>query len=77
MVDDSNLAELFGSEGFSRESLKTALASLHPVDLAEALDDVDLENRVRVFEVLEPEVAAQVLAAMPHDYKVELVDAIG
>jgi len=77
MVDDSNLAELFGSEGFSRESLKTALASLHPVDLAEALDDVDHENRVRVFEVLEPEVAAQVLAAMPHDYKVELVDAIG
>jgi len=77
MADDSNLAELFGSEGITRDSLKSALASLHPVDLAEALDDVDIENRVRVFEILEPDVAAQVLAAMPHDYKVELVDRMG
>ena len=77
MAEDSTLAELFGSEGLSREALRTALASLHPVDLAEALDDVDLENRIRVFEILEPEVAAQVLAAMPHNYKVELVDRMG
>jgi magnesium transporter len=77
MADDTTLAELFGSEGLSRESLRTALASLHPVDLADALDDVDIENRVRVFEVLDPEVAAQVLATMPHNYKVELVDRMG
>src|SRR6185436_15115464 len=36
-----------------------------------------LEERVRIFEVLEPEVAAQVLTVMPHDYKVELVDKMG
>jgi magnesium transporter len=77
MAEDSNLADLFGSEGLSREALQAALAALHPVDLAEALDDVDLDNRVRVFELLEPEAAAQVLAAMPHDYKVELIDRMG
>ncbi|MBI3856116.1 MAG: magnesium transporter [Planctomycetes bacterium] len=62
---------------FDRETLRSALGSIHPVDLAELLDDVDLEDRVRVFEVLDAQVAAQVLAAMPHDYKVELVDKIG
>jgi magnesium transporter len=53
------------------------LASVHPVDLAELLGDADLEDRIRIFEMLEPEVAAQVLAAMPHDYRVELVDRMG
>ncbi len=72
-----NLAELLEQDGLSRDTLRTVLTSVHPVDLAEALDDVDLENRVRVFELLEPDAAAQVLAAMPHDYKVELVDRIG
>jgi len=64
-------------KAFDRDTLAAALASIHPVDLAELLDDVDLEDRVRIFEVLEPGAAAQVLAAMPHDYKVELVDKMG
>ncbi len=72
-----NLTELLAQEGLDPETLRTCLASLHPVDLAELLDDVDLENRVRIFEVMEPDQAAQVLAAMPHDYKVELVERIG
>jgi magnesium transporter len=64
-------------KGFDRDTLRAALASIHPVDLAELLDDVDLEDRVRIFEELEPDAAAHVLAAMPHDYKVQLVDKIG
>jgi magnesium transporter len=75
--ETSSLAELLEQEGLSRDTLRTVLATLHPVDLAEALDDVDIENRIRIFELLDPEVAAQVLAAMPHDYKVELVDRMG
>jgi magnesium transporter len=74
---EQNLSELLEQEGLDRETLRTVLASVHPVDLAELLDDVDLEDRVRVFEMLDPGVAAQVLAAMPHDYKVALVDRIG
>src|SRR6185369_10178955 len=75
--DNPSLSELLEQEGLDRDTLRTVLASVHPVDLAELLDDVDLEDRVRVFEMLDPGVAAQVLAAMPHDYKVALVDRIG
>ncbi len=78
MPDETpSLAELLEQEGLDRDTLRGVLASIHPVDLAEALDDVDLEDRVRIFELLEAEMAAQVLAAMPHDYKVELVDRMG
>src|SRR5687768_9512692 len=72
-----NLTELLAQEGLDPETLRTVLAAVHPVDLAELLDDVDLENRVRVFATLDPERAAQVLAYMPHEYKVELVDRMG
>lgn len=72
-----SLSEILEQEGFDRERLRECLSTVHPVDLAELLDDVDLNDRVRIFEVLDPERAAQVLAAMPHDYKVELVDKIG
>ena len=74
---EQNLAELLEQEGLDRETLRVVLASVHPVDLAESLDDVELDDRVRVFELLEPAFAAQVLAAMPHDYKVALVDKMG
>jgi magnesium transporter len=72
-----SLAELLEQEGLDRETLRRCLASVHPVDLAELLDDVDLEDRARIFDVLDADRAAQVLAAMPHDYKVQLVDRLG
>lgn len=72
-----SLADLLEQEGLDRETLRECLASVHPIDLAELLDDVELDDRVRIFEVLDPDRAAQVLAAMPHDYKVQLVDKIG
>jgi magnesium transporter len=72
-----NLTELLAQEGLDPETLRTVLAAVHPVDLAELLDDVDLENRVRIFGTLDPDRAAQVLAYMPHEYKVELVDRMG
>lgn len=72
-----NLTELLAQEGLDPQTLRTVLAAVHPVDLAELLDDVDLENRVRIFETLDADRAAQVLSAMPHEYKVELVDRMG
>jgi len=72
-----SLAELLEREGLDRETLRNCLSAVHPVDLADLLDDVDLEDRVRIFDVLDPDRAAQVLAAMPHDYKVQLVDRMG
>ncbi len=82
MPDDESelpgsLADILEREGLDREALRRCLALVHPVDLAELLDDVDLEDRIRIFDVLEAAFAAQVLAAMPHEYKIELVDKIG
>jgi magnesium transporter len=76
VADDTPQADK-GLEGLDRDALKAALPTIHPVDLAEYLDDVDLEERVRIFEMLDPAAAAQTLTAMPHDYRVELVDKIG
>src|SRR5258706_10660408 len=75
--ENPSLAELLDQEGLDRDTLRTVLGSVHPVDLAEALDDLEIDDRVRIFELLDADVAAQVLAAMPHDSKVELVDRIG
>jgi magnesium transporter len=68
-----------GDEGLPQdpEQLRETLALIHPVDLADLLDDVDLEERVRIFSVLDADKAAQVLTAMPHDYKIEIVDRMG
>jgi Mg/Co/Ni transporter MgtE len=40
------------SEELNLRGLREALSSAHPVDLAEALADVSLEERVRVFNDL-------------------------
>src|ERR1700704_3882951 len=78
MSDETpSLSELLEQEGLDRDTLRTVLTSVHPVDLAEALDDVEIDDRVRIFEMLDPEFAAQVLSAMPHEYKVALVDKMG
>lgn len=75
--ENPTLSELLEQEGLDRDTLRTVLASVHPVDLAQDLDDLDLDERVRVFEMLDPDIAAQALTAMSHDSKVELVDRMG
>lgn len=68
-----------GDEGLPQDpdQLRESLSLIHPVDLAELLDDVDIDERVRIFGILDSEKAAQVLAAMPHDYKAEIVGRMG
>ena len=75
--ENPTLSELLEQEGMDRDKVRTLLASVHPVDLAQDLDDLDLEERIRIFEMLDAEIAAQAFAAMAHDSKVELVDKIG
>jgi magnesium transporter len=79
MMSEENptLSELLEQEGMDRDKVRMLLASVHPVDLAQDLDDLDLEERIRIFEMLDPDIAAQALAAMAHDSKVELVDKMG
>jgi len=72
-----SLADLLAQEGVTEERLKAFLADIHPVDLAEFLTDLGVEERVRIFELLDTDRAARALAAMPHQPKVELVEGIG
>lgn len=63
------------AEGELFELLKQE--GVHPVDLAEFLEDADLPARIQAFETLEPDRAAQVLAALSRERRIELVDAMG
>jgi magnesium transporter len=76
-TDGESLAKMLEDEGIGPERLRETLELVHPVDLAEDLEDLDLEDRVKVFAVLKPEQAASVLGAMAHESRVALVDAIG
>ncbi|MEP6801772.1 MAG: hypothetical protein ABJC07_07535, partial [Acidobacteriota bacterium] len=46
------------------KDLPAALADLHPVDVAELLEDLPREDRVLVFEMLPPEQGAAVLSEL-------------
>lgn len=72
-----SLADLLEREGLDPETLRDCLTAVHPIDLADLLDDIDIEDRVRIFEVVDAERAAQVLAAMPEDSRVRLCVRVG
>jgi magnesium transporter len=74
---DASLTDVLDQPELNRDALSAVLAKIHPADLARMLDEVDLERRLRVFEMLKPEVAALVLSSMPHNYKVQIVDRLG
>ncbi len=76
-ADGEDLAKMLEDDGIGPERLRETLELVHPVDLAEDLEDLDLEDRVRVFQTLSPAHAAKVLEAMPHDARCTLVDAVG
>ncbi len=43
------------------EELRTLLAAAHPADIADIIDRLDDDERLQVFRLLEPHVAAEVL----------------
>ncbi|RPH49067.1 MAG: magnesium transporter, partial [Planctomycetota bacterium] len=75
--ENPTLSELLEQEGMDRDKVRILLAAVHPVDLAQDLAEMDLDERIRIIEMLDPDVAAQALAVMGHDSKVALVDKMG
>jgi CBS domain-containing protein len=53
------------------------LAQLHPAELAEILEDLDLHKRQAVFGSLSPEVAADTLEQMETETQVDLIEGMG
>jgi magnesium transporter len=71
------LAQILEDEGLEPGRLRDYLAPIHPVDLADLLEDLGLDDRVRILESLEPERAAAVLETLPPEARAALIDHAG
>jgi magnesium transporter len=56
------------------EELGALVSGLHPADLADLLEELEEEERVRVFRLLPAEVASETLTELPVDERGELLD---
>ncbi|MCB9179775.1 MAG: magnesium transporter [Flavobacteriales bacterium] len=56
------------------DALLAELSDLHPADIAEILDGLDLDEARYVHELLEPELAAEVLLELPDDRRDALLE---
>ncbi|MCL5037531.1 MAG: CBS domain-containing protein [Chloroflexi bacterium] len=54
----------------------SALSKIHPADLAEILTDLNGDERARLFESLEDEVAAEALQEMDEDLQVSMIRSL-
>src|SRR6185503_12905740 len=76
------LAELLEQEGLDRDTLRTVLASVHPVDLAEALDEVDLVDRIGeeklsgIIDKMPDNAVADILDHLPHHMEKRVLDKV-
>ena len=57
-------------------SVKELLTDLHPADIAELCNELDLEEARFVYRLLDNETAADVLVEMDEDMRKELLDAL-
>ena len=57
-------------------NLKTLLADLHPADIAELCNDLDLEEARFVYRLLDNETAASALVEMDDDVRKEYLDVL-
>lgn len=53
------------------------LARLHPAEIAEILEDLDMHKRQALFGALDPEVAAEALEQMDTETQVDLIEGMG
>ena len=58
------------------DNLKTLLSELHPADIAELCNDLDLEEARFVYRLLDNETAASALVEMDDDVRKEYLDVL-
>ena len=58
------------------ESVKALLADLHPADIAELCNDLDVEEARFIYRLLDNETAADVLVEMDEDSRKDLLEAL-
>src|SRR5262245_50462689 len=74
---NESLAGLLDAEGIDQDRLRELLSFIDISDLAEFMEDLKRDDRVRIFEAMDPARAAQVITTLPHHQRVELVDQLG
>lgn len=71
-----HLYELLKEEGIDRARLSEILSTIHPVDLASFLNDLEADDKVEIFNALAPQQAAQVLDMFPQETKFYLAGRV-
>ncbi len=69
-----NIVDLLDMKKFSQ--VKKELSELNPVDIAELLSDVSHENTIRLFRLLDKDMAADVFSYMDTDSQQQLIEAM-
>ena len=72
--DVEQMTELLEEHNFKQ--LKEELESMHPVDIVDALDELDKKQRTLIFRLLAKEEAAEVFTDMESDMREDLINAL-
>ena len=72
--DVAQMTELLEEHNFKQ--LKEELESMHPVDIVDALDELDKKQRTLIFRLLAKEEAAEVFTDMESDMREDLINAL-
>ena len=73
-LDVEQMTELLEEHNFKQ--LKEELESMHPVDIVDALDELDKKQRTLIFRLLAKEEAAEVFTDMESDMREDLINAL-
>lgn len=73
-LDVEQMIELLEKHDFKK--LKEELESVHPVDIVDALEELDKKQRILIFRLLAEEEAAEVFTDMNSDMREDLINAL-
>lgn len=73
-VDVEKMAELLAEHNF--KNLKTELEAMHPVDIVDAMEELDKKQRTLIFRLLAKEEAAEVFTDMDSDMREDLINSL-
>ena len=73
-LDVEQMIELLEKHDFKK--LKEELESVHPVDIIDALEELDKKQRILIFRLLAKEEAAEVFTDMNSDMREDLINAL-
>ncbi len=73
-LDVEQMTELLEEHDFKK--LKEELETIHPVDIVDAMEDLDKKQRTLIFRLLAKEEAAEVFTDMDSDMREDLINAL-